>query len=67
MRFESLQEEKEWARLIQKQAREQMITRLLRDIIFDFNVCMLEGWDKKEYVTRLKLEIDNIWNKLNKK
>lgn len=65
--FKSPQEEKEWTKLIQKQAREQMINTLLKDIIFDFRVCMIEGWDSKEYVTRLKTEIDNIYNKLIKK
>lgn len=30
-------------------ARHQMIKRLLNDILIDMNVCMIEGWDVKEY------------------
>lgn len=67
MKFSSLQEEKEWAWKMQCLAREQTITSLLRDIVFDFQVCKIEGYDCKEYVTRLKTEIDNIYKQLTKK
>lgn len=45
-------------------AREQMICTLLGDINFDLTVCQLEHWNHKEYILRLKQEIDNILNKL---
>lgn len=67
MKFSSLQEEKECAWKMQCLAREQTITRLLNDIVFDFQVCKIEGYDSKEYVTRLKTEIDNIYKQLTKK
>lgn len=40
--------------------REQMIKKLLADILMDLTVCELEGFDKKEYILRLKAEIDHF-------
>lgn len=34
-------------------AREQAKEKLLRDVLFDLNVCKLEGWDAKEYLDEL--------------
>lgn len=42
-------------------ARHQMISKLLHDILIDLSVCELEGWDKKEYITMLHNEIDNLY------
>ena len=36
-----------WA--LQVLARRQLIHRLLADILFDINVCRLEGWDWQEF------------------
>ena len=48
-------------------ARQRMIERLLRDILFDLNVCKLEGWPADEYISMLHHEIDNLYNKLKSK
>lgn len=53
-------EDKETARVLNNLARERMIKRLLVDILFDLSVCEIEGWNKREYVERLKNEIDNL-------
>lgn len=37
-----------------------MIYRLMMDIRMDLEICELEGWDKLEYINRLKAEIDSI-------
>lgn len=47
-------------------AREAMIHRLLADIRVDLEVCKIEGWNPKEYIDRLKREIDAIYNKFEK-
>lgn len=44
--------------------REQMICKLLADINMDLTVCELEGWDKREYILRIKAEIDHFADKL---
>ena len=36
-------------RALQVLARQQLIRRLLADILFDINVCRLEGWDWREF------------------
>lgn len=41
-------------------AREQMILKLLKDIRVDLEICEIEGWDKLEYINRLKSEIDSL-------
>lgn len=43
-------------------AREQMICRLLQDILIDLEICAIEGWDKLEYLNRLKAEINTLGN-----
>ena len=37
-----------------------MIKKLLADILIDLTVCEIEGWDKKNYILRLKAEIDHF-------
>lgn len=51
---------KETAKAYNQYAREQMIYRLMMDIRMDLEICELEGWDKLEYINRLKAEIDSI-------
>ena len=34
---------------LQVLARRQLIHRLLADILFDINVCRLEGWDWRQF------------------
>lgn len=46
--------------------REQMIHRLLHDIRIDLEVCKLEGWNPKEYIDRLKREVDAFYDKFEK-
>lgn len=41
-------------------AREQMKERLLQDILFDMEVCRLEGWDVKSYLLELRKLITDI-------
>lgn len=53
---------KECAKPLNDLARLQMITRLERDIIFDLQVCDIEGWDKMEYINELK-ELVNSFEK----
>lgn len=52
------------AELLNDVARQRMIERLLRDILFDLNVCKLEGWPADAYISMLHQEIDNLYNKL---
>ena len=44
-------------------AREQTKERLLLDILFDINVCRLEGWDYKEYIHELQELLNSIMEK----
>lgn len=44
----------ETSRKLQELARHQMIERLYKDILFDMQVCEIEGWDKMEYINQLK-------------
>ena len=48
-------------------ARQRMITRLLAYLLIDMQVCEIEGWDKKEYITQLHEEIDRLYQKIEKK
>lgn len=41
-------------------ARESMICRLLQDIRVDLAICDIEGWNKLEYINRLKAEINSL-------
>lgn len=54
----------EGVRALNNLCREQMICKLLADINMDLTVCELEGWDKREYINRLKMEIDHFADKL---
>ena len=38
---------------LQRLAREQTKQRLLQDVLFDINVCRLEGWSWREYLKEL--------------
>lgn len=44
----------------QELARHQMIVKLEADILFDMQVCDIEGWDKTEYLKMLKELIDSF-------
>ena len=39
---------------LQKLAREELKLKLLTDILFDIEVCKIEGWDYKQYLNELK-------------
>lgn len=39
---------------LQRKARLEMIVKLESDILMDMNVCMVEGWDKTEYIRQLQ-------------
>jgi hypothetical protein len=41
-------------------AREKMKTKLLADILFDMQVCRLEGWDSMGYLNEIKDMIDKL-------
>ena len=45
---------KETRYAFQKYARECFIVQLLQDISVDMEICEIEGWDKTEYVRRLR-------------
>ena len=46
---------------VQRLAREQMVQKLLVDLLVDMRICQLEGWNVMEYPERLKEEIDAIY------
>lgn len=48
------------ARAVNNLARQEMIRRLLADILLDLTICEIEGWDKKEYIRMLQGEINRI-------
>ena len=48
------------AKALNDLAREQMIHKLLRDILQDIQVCKLQNWDKFEYIKRIKQEMERI-------
>lgn len=48
------------ARAVNDYARQEMIRRLLADILLDLTICEIEGWDKKEYIRMLQGEINRI-------
>lgn len=48
------------ARAVNDCARQEMIRRLLADILLDLTICEIEGWDKKEYIRMLQGEINRI-------
>lgn len=52
--------EREGIKALNNLCREEMIKKLLADILMDLTVCEIEGWDKKTYILRLKAEIDHF-------
>lgn len=52
---------------LQKAAREEMKRNLLSDILFDMEVCRLEGWDHTEYATDLNRMLSGLVGKFRKK
>lgn len=61
-------EEKEFpAETVNALARAKFKEKLLQEILFDFMVCELEHWNKKEYIEELKELIDGIYNKFGVK
>ena len=48
------------ARALNDLARHEAIVRLLADIRIDLEICELEGWDKTEYINKLKELLDSI-------
>lgn len=57
------------AKLINDLARAKFKKHLLQELIFDLKICQIEGWDIKEYISDLKILIDNTANSIlnNKK
>lgn len=51
---------KEIGMALNRLAREQMKTMLLRDIRMDINVCQIEGFDYKDYLQELRDMIDSF-------
>ena len=47
-------------RALQVLARQQLINRLLVDILFDINVCRLEGWDWREFPREIVKVVSDI-------
>lgn len=41
-------------------ARSQMIIRLENDILMDLQMCEIEGWDKMEYINRLRALLNSL-------
>lgn len=61
----SQQIDEECRRVLNDLARKKVQEQLLQDILFDMNVCKLEGWDHSEYLFDLEnlingLIIDNL-------
>lgn len=52
---------------LQKAAREEAKRNLLSDILFDMEVCRLEGWDHTEYPTDLLGMLSDIVRKVREK
>ena len=52
--------DKETAKALNDLARHKAIVRLLEDIRIDLEICELEGWDKTEYISRLKALLNSI-------
>ena len=47
-------------RSLQRLAREEIKMKLLVDLRIDMEVCMLEGWDKTEFLNELKELINSF-------
>lgn len=52
--------DEECRRVLNDLARKKVQEKLLQDIIFDMNVCKLEGWDHREYLFELENLIDRL-------
>lgn len=53
-------EEKRARKMLNDAARHTMIERIYKDIIFDLQVCEIEGWDKTEYIRLLRDKLNSI-------
>ncbi len=51
------------AKSVNELARARFKEQLLKDIMFDFMVCEIEGWDKMEYLNGLKEMLNGIKTK----
>ena len=51
------------AKSVNELARARVKEQLLKDIMFDFMVCEIEGWDKMEYLNGLKEMLNGIKTK----
>ena len=51
---------KETRYLFQIYARECFIEKLLQDILTDMKICEIEGWDKTEYIRRLRDVLNGV-------
>ncbi len=56
----SRQIDQECRRVLNDLARKKVQEQLLQDILFDMNVCKLEGWDHREYLLELENLIDRL-------
>ncbi len=56
----SRQIDQECRRVLNDLARKKVQEQLLQDILFDMNVCKLEGWDHRKYLFELENLIDRL-------
>lgn len=52
--------DKETAKALNDLARHRMILRLLEDIRMDLEICKIEGWDEREYITEIQKMIASL-------
>lgn len=50
----------ETRRALNELARLQIITRLENDILMDLQICEIEGWDKKEFINKLRVLLNSL-------
>lgn len=50
----------ETRRALNELARLQIITRLENDILMDLHICEIEGWDKKEFINKLRALLNSL-------
>lgn len=54
----------EWcARRLQVLGREEMKQKLLADILMDLNICKIEWWDHKEYISDIRVMLEEVETK----
>lgn len=58
-----MSEDKATSKALNDLARHQMIMKLYADILFDMQVCEVEGWDKLEYIRMLQDLLNDITRK----